>query len=240
MSNFVLINNFKTTLAAAASSSATTLTLASSTGLPTLSAGQQMPLTLNDAATGLIYEIVYVTAITGATLTVLRGQDGTAAQSWLIGDYSYVDNTAGVEGAIQTTANLGVTNAATAQSAANTAIANAATAQSTANTALAKAGFAQTVTAYPTGRVFGTTYTNPSSTKSMFVSVTTQTNTVGPTAISATIAPVSGSAVTIQSTEALGATNISMQIGFPVPPGASYSLNYVTNLSTLLYWVEWD
>ena len=94
MTTFVFANNVDTTLAAAASNTATTLTLASSTGLPTLSAGEIMPLTLNDAATGLVYEIVYVTAISGVTLTVERAQEGTGAQSWAIGDYAYSTNTA--------------------------------------------------------------------------------------------------------------------------------------------------
>ena len=44
---FVIANNVNTQLAAAASSGATTLTLASSANLPTLSAGQVMPLTLS-------------------------------------------------------------------------------------------------------------------------------------------------------------------------------------------------
>lgn len=95
MSSFVFANNINTTLASAASSSSTTLTLASATGLPSLSAGQIMPLTLNDASTGLVYEIVYVTAISGVTLTVTRAQEGTGAQNWSIGDYAFAAITAG-------------------------------------------------------------------------------------------------------------------------------------------------
>ena len=95
MTQFVIANNVNTQLAAAASSGATTLTLASSTNLPTLSAGQIMPLTLNDAATGQNYEIVYVTAISGVTLTVTRAQEGTGALNWSIGDYAYCAPTAG-------------------------------------------------------------------------------------------------------------------------------------------------
>ncbi|WP_430229752.1 hypothetical protein [Paraburkholderia tropica] len=92
---FVIANNVNTQLAAAASSSATTLTLASSANLPTLSAGQVMPLTLNDAATGQNYEIVYVTAITGVTLTVTRAQEGTGALTWNVGDYAFCAPTKG-------------------------------------------------------------------------------------------------------------------------------------------------
>lgn len=95
MTQFVIANNVNTQLAAAASSGATALTLASSANLPTLSAGQIMPLTLNDAATGQNYEIVYVTAISGVTLTVTRAQEGTGALNWSIGDYAYCAPTAG-------------------------------------------------------------------------------------------------------------------------------------------------
>lgn len=94
MTTFVFANNVNTTLASAASSSSTTLTLASSTNLPTLSAGQTFPLTLNDAATGAVYEIVYVTAISGVTLTVVRAQEGTGAQNWSVGDYAFSTLTA--------------------------------------------------------------------------------------------------------------------------------------------------
>lgn len=95
MTQFVIANNVSTQLAAAASSSATTLTLASSANLPALSAGQVMPLVLNDAATGQQYEVVYATDITGATLTVNRAQEGTGALNWNLGDYAYCAPTAG-------------------------------------------------------------------------------------------------------------------------------------------------
>jgi hypothetical protein len=98
MTNFVFVNNASTTLAAAATSSSTTLTLASSTNFPSsIPSGFVLPLTLNDAATRQIYEIVYVMAITGTSLTVTRGQEGTTAQNWSIGDYAFVGLTAGVE-----------------------------------------------------------------------------------------------------------------------------------------------
>ena len=94
MTAFVFANYVDTTLAAAVSSTATSLSLSSSANLPVLGPGEVMPLTLNDAATGLVYEIVYVTAISGTTLTVLRGQEGTAAQNWSSGDYAFVSPTA--------------------------------------------------------------------------------------------------------------------------------------------------
>ena len=95
ITQYVVADNVSTTLATAASSTATTFTLASAANLPTLSAGQAMPLTMNDAATGLIYEVVYVTAISGVTLTVVRAQEGTGAQNWNIGDYAFCAPTSG-------------------------------------------------------------------------------------------------------------------------------------------------
>ena len=94
MTAFVFVNYVDTTLAAAASSTATSLSLSSSANLPTLESGEIMPLTLNDAATGLVYEIVYVTAISGTTLTVERAQEGTTAQNWSTGDYAFTGPTA--------------------------------------------------------------------------------------------------------------------------------------------------
>lgn len=89
MTQFIFANNVNTTLFSAAASGATTITLLSATNLPTLSSGQVFPLTLNDASTRTVFEIVYVTAIIGTTLTVLRGQEGTAAQNWNAGDYAF-------------------------------------------------------------------------------------------------------------------------------------------------------
>jgi hypothetical protein len=93
--SFVFADFINTTVAVAFPSSSTVLQLSSSVGLPTLSAGQIMPITLNDASTGLIYEIVYVTSITGANLTVTRAQEGTTAQNWSIGDFVLCAPTAG-------------------------------------------------------------------------------------------------------------------------------------------------
>ena len=56
MTNFVFANNVSTTLAAATTSAMTTFTLASATNLPTIPTGYVLPLTLNDAATRMIYE----------------------------------------------------------------------------------------------------------------------------------------------------------------------------------------
>lgn len=108
MATFLFANNAQSTLAAPISPSATSITLASGTGalFPNPSAGQQFALTLNDAATGLLYEIVYCTARTGDVLTVARAQEGTTALTWATGDS--VDNgpTAGQMAAMQQSASL--------------------------------------------------------------------------------------------------------------------------------------
>ncbi|WP_261505715.1 gp53-like domain-containing protein [Burkholderia multivorans] len=97
MTIFIYANNVDTTLAGAISASATSLTLSSSANLPTtIPAGSVFVITLNDRATGQNFEIIYATSITGATLSGLqRGQEGTAAQSWLANDYAYSAPTAG-------------------------------------------------------------------------------------------------------------------------------------------------
>jgi hypothetical protein len=96
MTIFVFANNVNTTLAGAISNSATSLTLSSTANLPSsIPSGSVLVITLNDVATRQNFEIVYATAITGATLTVLRAQEGTAALAWLTGDFAYSPPTAG-------------------------------------------------------------------------------------------------------------------------------------------------
>jgi hypothetical protein len=92
---FLFSNFIKTTLAANVTNTATSITLSSAANLPVIPTGYVLPVILNDAATGAIYEIVYCTAITGATLTVTRGEEGTAAVSWLSGDTVFSGPTAG-------------------------------------------------------------------------------------------------------------------------------------------------
>ena len=93
---FLFANNINTTLAAAATSTQTTLSLTSTVGIPTtIPSGDYFAMTLNDAATRSVFEVVYVTAIIGSNVTVVRGQEGTTANSWLVGDYIYGALTAG-------------------------------------------------------------------------------------------------------------------------------------------------
>lgn len=102
MALFLFANNASSVLASAISSTATVIDLSPGTGalFPNPAAGQQFTLTLNDAATGLVYEIVYCTARSTDTLTVVRGQEGTAAVSWLANDRAFLAATAGALGSL--------------------------------------------------------------------------------------------------------------------------------------------
>lgn len=91
-------NNAQTVLAAGISSSATSLTVNTGTGslFPSPVSGTSFfKLTLVDAATGLITEIVHVTARSGDVMTVERAQEGTAARSWSANDIAANMITAG-------------------------------------------------------------------------------------------------------------------------------------------------
>jgi len=82
-------NNAFSTVASAINNSATTLSVATGMGdrFPAVSGGDDFfLLTLQNAANDI--EIVKVTARTigSDSLTIVRGQDGTAARSWSIGD----------------------------------------------------------------------------------------------------------------------------------------------------------
>lgn len=83
-------NNASTTLGSAITPTATSITVASGTGseFPNPTAGQYFTATLwaSGSTTGLPNEIVRVTSRTGDTMTVVRGQEGTTAQSWGVGD----------------------------------------------------------------------------------------------------------------------------------------------------------
>ena len=100
MATVLFLNNYQTTLGAALSSTATTMTVSSTTGLPSsLASGQFIPMTLTPASNpGSAYEIVYVTGISGSSLTVTRGEEGTSALNWNTGDILYSTNTAQTTG----------------------------------------------------------------------------------------------------------------------------------------------
>jgi hypothetical protein len=88
MAKFLVNNNAQSTLAGAISNSSTTILIAPGTGVlfPAPAANEYVVMTLTDAATGLIREIVHCTNITGDTLTVTRAQEGTTAVGWLAND----------------------------------------------------------------------------------------------------------------------------------------------------------
>ena len=93
---FLNVNNFSTTITQPLMPSSGTINVQSSAGLPSsIPAGTVIPLTLNDALTQLNHEIVYITAISGTTLTVSRGEENTAAQDWKVGDFAFSAMTAG-------------------------------------------------------------------------------------------------------------------------------------------------
>lgn len=89
---FLAANNAGTTLASSLTTSSTVMTVAAGTGAqfpsPNAALGQYFAMTLVPAAssTGLPNEIVYVTARSGDTMTILRGQEGTTPLTWSVGD----------------------------------------------------------------------------------------------------------------------------------------------------------
>ncbi|MFP3798429.1 hypothetical protein [Paraburkholderia sp. SIMBA_027] len=102
-------NNAKTTLEAslpASGTGSTTLVVVSGTGslfpqpgTTNFPAGSStfFRLSLTDSATQSKREIVYVTARVGDTMTVTRGQDGTTAQDWSVGDIAGLFVVAGTQ-----------------------------------------------------------------------------------------------------------------------------------------------
>lgn len=258
MTQYVFANNVNTTLAAAATSTDTTLTLGSSTNLPSLTTGQVMPLWLNDAATRSVYELVYVTGISGATLTVERGQEGTTAVSWAVGDYAYcgptggtvanvygdssnafevADSTSGTQEAVPRSqadsTYLTQTNAA-----ADYAAINGSTSENFSVKAASATGQAvqwdqvlvgATRTNETANRAYATNYTN-SGTRPMLISVSTTTSST-----SSTIAYVVGS----QSFTLQGPTisNAPYGIQFWVLPGETYKVTE-TSMGLITNWWE--
>lgn len=81
MSNpiFLAANNATSVLAAPITAGATTLTVSPGTGalFPQPTGGNYFCLTVVDAATGLVREVMHVTAVSGDTFTILRAQETT-------------------------------------------------------------------------------------------------------------------------------------------------------------------
>ena len=108
MSIQLFSNNAKTTLAAGITSTQTNITVAPGTGslFPSPSAGQQFKVTLVSASSASVYEICNCTSRSGDVLTVVRGQEGTSAQPFLLDDTVGHFDTAGVMGALVQTEQL--------------------------------------------------------------------------------------------------------------------------------------
>ena len=91
MSGLLLCNNTATTLSAAITTTGqTSITVTSTTGMPSPGANDWFYLTLSDGAVNspeTTWEVLKVTNVTGNTLTVARGQDNTTAQTWENGSY---------------------------------------------------------------------------------------------------------------------------------------------------------
>lgn len=102
MTQLLFKNNDSTTLNAPLTNIAVTATLAPGSGatLPAPGAGQAFFATFIDAATGLLNEIVRVTAVAGDVVTMVRAQDGTTAKAWATGDIFALLINAGTMGAM--------------------------------------------------------------------------------------------------------------------------------------------
>lgn len=82
-------NNAKSVLAAGISASATVITVGTGAGalFPVPVSGQSyFKLTITDAATKTISEIMHVTSVSGDVMTVIRGQEGTTPRVWSTND----------------------------------------------------------------------------------------------------------------------------------------------------------
>jgi hypothetical protein len=103
-------NNATSTLAGSITSSQTTANLAAGTGalFPAPGAGEGFYGSFVDAATGLLTEIVFVYAVSGDTITMTRGQDGTSGLAWNAGDiFSQFCTAADMALMLQTAAAIG-------------------------------------------------------------------------------------------------------------------------------------
>nr|DAG81839.1 MAG TPA: tail fiber protein [Caudoviricetes sp.] len=96
--SLIAANNAQSVLAAGINASATSLALSTGTGslFPSPVSGETyFKLTLIDAATEQLNEVVHVTARSGDALTIVRGQEGTTARAWSASDIAANMMTAG-------------------------------------------------------------------------------------------------------------------------------------------------
>lgn len=108
MANLLFANDATTNLAGPITATATSLNVAAGTGVlfPVPGSGSYFKLTLQDAATGTLTEIMHVTAVNGDTFTVTRAQEATVGLNWLAGDLAGNLLTAGSLAGFAQTANL--------------------------------------------------------------------------------------------------------------------------------------
>lgn len=97
MTTLLYANNAITALSSPITTSSTVISVAPGTGslFPSPVSPQSFRITLTDAATGLIYEILDCTSRSGDSMTVSRAQEGTTAHSWSAGDKVSMFPTAG-------------------------------------------------------------------------------------------------------------------------------------------------
>lgn len=108
MAQLLFANNATTTLAGAVSSTSTSLALATGSGalFPNPAAGQYFVGTINSTTVPGLLEIVWCTARSGDTLTIVRAQEGTTGSGFNSGDTFSGLCTAGMLGAFVQTALL--------------------------------------------------------------------------------------------------------------------------------------
>src|ERR1700679_4228298 len=88
MANLLYANNAAGTLASGITAASMSLTLnaGQAAAFPAPTPPQVFYVTLTDAATQTLIEIVKVTAVSGNIFSIVRAQDGTTALSWNAGD----------------------------------------------------------------------------------------------------------------------------------------------------------
>lgn len=88
--NLIFANNAQTIIAGSISPTSLVVNLAAGTGAlfpdPNPSNDEYFVATFTDASTGVLREIIWCTARTGDTLTIVRAREGTAAQAWAAND----------------------------------------------------------------------------------------------------------------------------------------------------------
>jgi len=140
MAQALITNNARSTLLSTITSSDVIITVATGTGslFPSPTAGDYFYITF-ETADKTTREIAKCTARSGDQLTVVRGQDGTAAQGFAAGSAAELRiNRAVIQDSV-TTATTAATSAATSAATATTQAATAVAAASTATTQAAAA-----------------------------------------------------------------------------------------------------